>query len=153
MGSWVYTLSAWSNQSFGLQNLKTTIFYSKFYIDIPSSILDIIPGNVHLFRKSQNSQNHRHYLHREYRSDLPKVKIWQHYAACIFLYGWVPTNVFSHFYTPTLAVFRKISDRFRSSQNFEKRDFIMFPLTVLVSKPPNLTYSNYHLSKMLKKII
>ena len=60
---------------------------------------------------------------------------------------WVPTNVFSHFYTPTLAVFRKINDRFRLSQNFEKRDFIMFPLTVLVSKPPNLTYSNCHFIK------
>ena len=34
---------------FGLQNLKTTMFYGKFYIDIPSSILNIIPVNVHLF--------------------------------------------------------------------------------------------------------
>ena len=34
-------MSAWSNQLFGLQNLKTTIFYGKFYIDIPSSILNI----------------------------------------------------------------------------------------------------------------
>ena len=50
-------MSAWSNQFFGQQNLKTTIFYGKFYIDIPSSILNIIPVNVHLFRKSQNSQN------------------------------------------------------------------------------------------------
>ena len=64
--------------------------------------------------------------------------------SCMFEY---PTNVFSHFYTPTLAVFRKISDRFRLSQNFEKRDFIMFPLTVLVSKPPNRTYSNCHFIK------
>ena len=71
---------------FGLQNLETTIFYGKFYIDIPLSILNIIKGNVHLLRKSQNSQNCRYYLHRKYRSDLPKVKIWQHYAACIFLY-------------------------------------------------------------------
>ena len=90
--------------------------------------------------KSQNSQNRRHYSHRKYRSDLSKVKILQHYAVCIFLYVWVSTNVFSYFYPPTLAVFRKISD----SQNFEKRDFIVFPLTVMVSKPPNLTYSNCH---------
>ena len=54
---------------------------------------------------------------------------------------------FSHFYTPTSAVFRKMSDRFRLSQNFEKRDFIMFPLTVLVSKPPNVIYSNCHFIK------
>ena len=150
-------MSAWSNQLFGLQNLKTTIFYGRFYIDIPSSILNIIPVNVHLFRKSQNSQNRRHYLsfvhtsdgdgsgdkdgrtkfhtnsvkrrrnrrertvlfssvlspfyrdcmelqasvsvsayvslasvnqelQRKYRSDLPKVKILQHFAACIFLH-------------------------------------------------------------------
>ena len=71
---------------FGLQDLKTTTFYGKFYIDIPLTILNIIPVNVHLFRKSQNRPNRRHYLHRKYRSDLPKVKIWQHYAACIFLY-------------------------------------------------------------------
>ena len=58
-------MSAWSNQLFGLQNLKTTIFYGKFCIDIPLSILNIIPVNVHLFRKSQNSQNRRHYLHRQ----------------------------------------------------------------------------------------
>ena len=36
--------------------LKTTIFYGKFYIDIPSNILNIISVNVHLFRKSQTSQ-------------------------------------------------------------------------------------------------
>ena len=71
---------------FGLQNLKTTILYDKFYIDIPSSILNIIPVNVHLFRKSQNSPNRRPYLHRKYRSDLPKVKICQHSVARIFLY-------------------------------------------------------------------
>ena len=120
----------------------------RFYIDIPLSILNIIPVNVHLFRKSQNSQNRRLYLHRKYRSDLPKVKIWQHYTTCIFLYVWAAPNVFSHFYTPTLAMFRKMNDRFRLSQNFEKRDFIMFLLTVFrVSKPPNLTYSNCHFIK------
>ena len=54
--------------------LKTTIFYDKFYIDIPSSILNIISVNVHLFRKSQTSQNSKHYLHRKYRSDLATVK-------------------------------------------------------------------------------
>ena len=64
--------------------------------------------------------------------------------SCMFEY---PQIFFSHFYTPTLAVFRKISNRFRLSQNFEKRDFIMFPLTVLVSKPPNLTYPNCHFIK------
>ena len=64
----------------------TTIFYGKFYIDILSSILNIISVNAHLFRKSQTSQNRRHYLHRKYRSDLATVKIWQHYAACIFSY-------------------------------------------------------------------
>ena len=64
--------------------------------------------------------------------------------SCMFEY---PQMFFSHFYTPTLAVFRKINDRFRLSQNFEKRDFIMFLLTVLVSKPPNLTYSNCHFTK------
>ena len=147
VGSWVWTVFAWGNQLFVLQNLKTTIFCGKYYIDIPSSILNIIPVNVHLFRKSQNSPNRRLCLHRKYRSDLPKVKIWQHYTACIFLYVWVHTKVFSHFYTPTLAVFRKISDRLRLSQNFEKRDFIMFPLTVLVSKPPNRTYWNCHFVK------
>ena len=77
---------SWSNQILGLQNLETTIFYGKFYIDIPLSILNINPGNIYLFRKSQNRQNRRHYLHRKYSSDLPKVKIWQHYAAGIFLY-------------------------------------------------------------------
>ena len=55
-----------------------------------------------------------------------------------------PQMFFSHFYTATLAEFRKISDRFRLNQIFEKRDFIMFPLAVLVSKSPNLTYSNCH---------
>ena len=55
--------------------LKTTIFYGKFYIDIPSSILNIISVNVHMFRKSQTSQNRKHYLHRKYRSDLGTVKI------------------------------------------------------------------------------
>ena len=54
---------------------------------------------------------------------------------------------FSRFYTPTLAVFRKINDKFRLSQNFEKRDFLMFLLTDLVSKPPNLTYSSCHFIK------
>ena len=54
--------------------------------------------------------------------------------------------LFSHFYTPTLAVFRKISDRFRLSQNFEKRDFIMFPLTISPIQTAIL-------SKILKKII
>ena len=63
---------------------------------------------------------------------------------CMFEY---PQMFFSHLYTATLAVFRKKSDRFRLSQNFEKRDFIMFPLTVLVSKPPNRTYSNCHFIK------
>ena len=55
--------------------LKTTIFYGTFYIDIPSGILNIISVNVHLFRKSQTSQNRKHYLHRKYRSDLGTVKI------------------------------------------------------------------------------
>ena len=147
-------MSAWSNQLFGLQNLKATILYGKFYIDIPSSILNIIPVNVHLFRKSQNSQNRRHYLHRKYRSDLPKVKIWQPYAAGYFLVCLSTSKCFfSNFNSPTLAVFRKISDRFRLSQNFEKRDFIMFPLTVLVSKSPNLTYSNCHFIKDFEEII
>ena len=57
-------MSAWSNQLFGLQNLKTTIFYGRFYIDIPLSILNIIPVNVHLFRKGKNSQNRKRYRHR-----------------------------------------------------------------------------------------
>ena len=62
-----------------------------------------------------------------------------------------PQMFFSHFYTPTLAVFRKINERFRLSQNFEKRDCIMFPSTVLVSKPPSLTYSNCHFIKDLEE--
>ena len=64
--------------------------------------------------------------------------------SCMFEY---PQMFFSHFYTPILAVFRKISDRFWLSQNFEKRDFIMSPLTVLVSKLANLGYSNCHFIK------
>ena len=139
----------WSSLDIYTGDWVTLVLQSKLYqyIDIPSSILNIIPVNVHLLRKSQNSQNRRHYLHRKYRSDLPKVKIWHYYAACIFLNVWVLTNAFSYFYIPTLAVFRKISDRLRLSQNFEKRDFIMFLLTVLVSKPPNRTYSNCHFIK------
>ena len=103
-------MSAWSNQMFGLQNLKTTIFYGKFYIDIPLSILNIIPVNVHLFRKSQNSQNRRHYLHRKYRS-----KTLATLRCLYFLVSLRTHKCFSHFYTPTLALFRKINDRFRKT--------------------------------------
>ena len=44
-------MSAWSNQLFGLQNLKTTIFYGKFCIGITLCILNIIPVNVHCLEK------------------------------------------------------------------------------------------------------
>ena len=64
--------------------------------------------------------------------------------SCMFEH---PQMFFSRFYTPTLAVFRKINDKFRLSQNFEKRDFLMFLLTDLVSKPPNRTYSSCHFIK------
>ena len=47
-----------------------------------------------------------------------------------------PQMFFSHFYTPTLAVFRKTNERFRLSQNFEKRDCIMFPLDRLGEQTP-----------------
>ena len=76
-----------------------------------------------------------------------KSKFCNIYAAffsCMFEY---PQMFFSYFYPSNLAVFRKISNRFRLSQNFEKRDFIMFPLTVMVSKLPNRTYSNCHFIK------